>query len=164
VLAIPKTLLREIEELEVAELSLLSEKIQELVKRKEEKTRFYLLQKNADKAEPWLQKIEGVLASFQERHFDPNVSILAKVIKETFGIIFANTQINAWLKHQGLLSEIEGQNGKKRTVLNEKSGEYGMYAEKKTLATGFVVDVIQFSPKGVRFILEHLKEIVIFAG
>lgn len=159
-----KTLLREIEELEVAELAILSEKIQELAKRKEEKTRFYLLQKNADKEEQWLQKIEEVIASFQERKYDPNVSILAKVIKENFGITLANTQINAWLKSQEFLSEVTGRDGKKKTSLNEKSGEIGIYTEQKTLPTGFTVDVILFSPRGIRFILEHIREIVKFVG
>ncbi|MDR3169004.1 MAG: hypothetical protein LBU27_04530 [Candidatus Peribacteria bacterium] len=93
-------LLHDIEELDLAELSLLSEKIVELSKHKDEKTRLQLLQRNADQDPARVQKIEEVLTSFQERRFDPSVSILSKVIKEKFGIILANTQINARLKSQ----------------------------------------------------------------
>jgi hypothetical protein len=66
------------------------------------------------------------------------------------------------LKNEGLLSEIDGKGWKKRTVVNEKSGEYGMYTAERTMPSGFVYDAILFSPRGVRFILEHLKEIVLF--
>jgi hypothetical protein len=102
-------LLHDIEDLDIAELSTLSEKIGELAKHKEEKARLYLLQRNADQEASRLQKIENVVSSFQERNFDPSVSILSKVIKEQFGIVVANTRINARLKSKGLLSEIEGQ-------------------------------------------------------
>jgi hypothetical protein len=102
-------LLHDVEDLDLGELSIVSEKIVELSKHKEEKARLQLLQRNADQDPTRLQKIEGVLASFQERRFDPSVSILSKAIKEKFGIILVNTQINARLKSQGLLSEIEGK-------------------------------------------------------
>lgn len=157
-------LLHDIEELDLAELSLLSEKIVELSKHKDEKTRLQLLQRNADQDPARVQKIEEVLTSFQERRFDPSVSILSKVIKEKFGIILANTQINARLKSQWLLSEIEGKGWRKRTVISEKSGEYGIYTEQKTMDNGFVYDAILFTPKGMKFILEHIKEIVKFIG
>ncbi|MDR0607958.1 MAG: hypothetical protein LBG52_06555 [Candidatus Peribacteria bacterium] len=66
------------------------------------------------------------------------------------------------MKSQKLLAEIDGKNGKKKTVLNEKSREVGMYTTQRTLQTGFVYDAICFSPKGIRFVLEHLREIVLF--
>jgi hypothetical protein len=67
------------------------------------------LQRNTDQEASWLQKIEDIISSFQERNYDPSVTILAKVIKEQFGIALANTQINARLKNEGLLSEIDGK-------------------------------------------------------
>jgi hypothetical protein len=57
-------LLHDIEELDLAELSLLSEKIVELSKHKEEKVRLQLLQRNADQDPARVQKIEEVLTSF----------------------------------------------------------------------------------------------------
>ena len=157
-------LLHDIEDLDIAELSTLSEKISELTKRKEEKARLQLLQRNADKDEQWLQKIEQTVASFQQGNYDPTVSSLVRLIKGKFGIVLQPTHINTWLKSQHFLSETDGKQGKKRTVLNEKSGEVGMYTTQKVLQTGFVYDAILFSPKGVRFVLEHIKDIVLFVG
>jgi hypothetical protein len=75
-------MLHDIEELDLTELSLLSEKIGDFSKHKEEKVRLQLLQRNVDQDPARMQKIEEVLTFFQERKFDPSVSILSKAIKE----------------------------------------------------------------------------------
>ena len=116
-------LLHDIEDLDIAQLSALSEKISELAKHKEEKNRLQLLQRNADKEEIRLQKIEQTVASFQQGSYGPSVTALAKIIKEKFGISLQAMQINSRLKNQGLLSEEKDQHGKKKSVLTEKSGE-----------------------------------------
>ncbi|MDR0607957.1 MAG: hypothetical protein LBG52_06550 [Candidatus Peribacteria bacterium] len=77
-------LLHDMEDLDIAELFTLAEKITELTKHKEEKIRLNLLQRNADKDEYRLQKIEQIVASFEGKEYDPTVTLLTKIIKEKF--------------------------------------------------------------------------------
>ena len=155
--------LHDIEDLTLGELTVVSKKVTEFMKHKEEKARFSLLTRNIDKDERWIAKIEQTVALCKEKDQDPTVTKLAILIKEQFGIVIVATHINSRLKSQNLLSETEAPSGKKRTITNEKSGEYGMYNAQRTLQNGEVYDAIFFSPKGVRFILEHIKDIVKFA-
>ena len=54
-------MLHDIEDLAITELAVLSGKISELMKHKEERARLQLLQRNADKEEQWLEKIDHIV-------------------------------------------------------------------------------------------------------
>ncbi len=71
--------------------------------------------------------------------------------------------LNQQLKKMGILGEADGKNGKRRTVLNEKSAEYGFETEMREFE-GKTYEKIVVNDTGKRFLLEHLQEIMEYAG
>ncbi|MDK2799043.1 MAG: hypothetical protein PWQ70_662 [Clostridiales bacterium] len=69
------------------------------------------------------------------------------------------TEINKQLKKMGLLSEEVTENGKTRTIVNDKSGEYGIEAEKRTF-NGREYEAVLFNDKGKKFLLDNIEKIM----
>ena len=67
--------------------------------------------------------------------------------------------INKQLKKMGILSEEITQEGKKRTIVNDKSSNYGIETEKRSF-NGNEYDMILFNEKGKKFLLENLESIM----
>ncbi len=67
--------------------------------------------------------------------------------------------LNLQLKKMGILSEEEGVDGKRRTVLNSKSASYGI----ETVLCEFdgrTYEKVVFNDAGKGFLLQHLQEIM----
>lgn len=71
----------------------------------------------------------------------------------------SGTAINNRLKKMGVLSEEVIEEGKKRTVINDKSHSYGIEVEKRSYG-GDEFDMILFNDKGKKFLLENLETIM----
>jgi len=71
--------------------------------------------------------------------------------------------LNLQLKKMGILCEIKDNNGRTRTVTNEKSAEYGIQTELREFE-GRTYEKVVFNDAGKRFLLEHLQEIMDYAG
>lgn len=69
------------------------------------------------------------------------------------------TDLNKQLKKMGILSEEKGEDGKPRTIINEKSGEYGIEMEKRSF-NGREYDMIVFNDQGKKFLLDNLEKIM----
>lgn len=67
--------------------------------------------------------------------------------------------LNRQLKKMGILSEVDGEDGKPRTITNDKSGEYGIETEKRSY-NGREYDMIVFNDQGKRFLLDNLEKIM----
>jgi len=71
--------------------------------------------------------------------------------------------LNKQLKKMGILAEENYGDGKTRTILNEKSAEFGIEAEKRNY-NGNEYEMILFNDKGKQFLLDNLEEIMSFEG
>jgi hypothetical protein len=70
--------------------------------------------------------------------------------------------LNAQLKKMGMLQDIE-EGGKHRTAMNDRSSEYGIETVMADF-NGRTYEKIVFNDTGKRYLLEHLQEIMDFAG
>lgn len=68
-------------------------------------------------------------------------------------------ELNRQLKRMGILGETAGADGKSRTVVNEKSGEYGIETETRSY-NGSEYEMIVFNEAGKRFLLDNLEKIM----
>ena len=71
--------------------------------------------------------------------------------------------LNLQLKKMGILSEEVGADGKHRTVLNSESANYGI----ETVISEFegrTYEKVVFNELGRKYLLEHLQEIMDYAG
>jgi hypothetical protein len=68
-------------------------------------------------------------------------------------------ELNKQLKKMGLLSEHKNEHGKTRTVINEKSKDYGMEIEKRNY-NGNEYEMVVFNDTGKRFILDNIDMIM----
>ncbi|MCX7711427.1 MAG: hypothetical protein N2484_16425 [Clostridia bacterium] len=67
--------------------------------------------------------------------------------------------LNKRLKKLGLLSEVETNDGKTRTVTNEQSAQYGIETEKRTFK-GVEYDAVVINDQGKKYLLEHIEDIM----
>ncbi len=70
--------------------------------------------------------------------------------------------LNKQLKKMGILSEESMENGKTRTIINEKSRDYGIVTEKRNYH-GNEFDMILFNDQGKEYLLRNLEAILSFA-
>ncbi len=68
-------------------------------------------------------------------------------------------ELNRRLKKMGILGETVFDDGKKRTALNEQSGNYGIECEKRTF-NGNDYDMILFNDVGKKYLLDNLEKIL----
>lgn len=68
-------------------------------------------------------------------------------------------EVNKQLKKMGILGEEITEKGNKRTVINEKSKEYGIEMESRNF-NGKIYDVVVFNEEGKKFLLENLEDIL----
>lgn len=69
--------------------------------------------------------------------------------------------LNRQLKMMGILSEESMENGKTRTIINEKSRDYGIVTEKRNYQ-GNEFDMILFNAEGKKYLLQNLEAIMSF--
>jgi len=74
---------------------------------------------------------------------------------------FSGVVINRQLKRMGILGEESTADGKKRTVLGSRSGEYGIESEKRN-RDGQEYEMILFNERGKRFLRDNLERIMEF--
>lgn len=67
-------------------------------------------------------------------------------------------EINRQLKKMGILSEESLEDGKKRTIVNDNSKNYGIETVRKNY-NGVEYDMVCFNDMGKQFLLDHLEEI-----
>lgn len=82
-----------------------------------------------------------------------------KVIDPNRSRKLTGLEINRRLKKMGILAERVLEDGKKRTALNEQSGEYGIECEKRTF-NGNDYDMILFNDTGKKYLLDNLEKIM----
>lgn len=70
--------------------------------------------------------------------------------------------LNNQLKKIGILSDETGASGKRRTVTNDKSEQYGMEIV-TAIFNGSTYEKVVFNDKGKEFLLGHLQEIMDFS-
>ncbi len=70
-------------------------------------------------------------------------------------------EINKQLKKMGVLSEELLTDGKKRTIVNENSSNYGIVTEKRNY-NGNEYDMVCFNDIGKKFLLDELEKILEF--
>ncbi|MEW5920345.1 MAG: hypothetical protein AB1796_05190 [Bacillota bacterium] len=70
--------------------------------------------------------------------------------------------LNKQLKKMGILSEEIMENGKTRTIINEKSQNYGIVTEKRNY-DGNEFEMILFNAEGKEYLLRNLESIMSFA-
>lgn len=85
------------------------------------------------------------------------------VIDPTVCKMLTGQALNLQLKKMGILSEEKDNNGTTRTVPNEKSAEYGIQTELREF-DGRTYEKVVFNDTGKKFLLEHLQEIMDYAG
>jgi len=69
------------------------------------------------------------------------------------------TEINKQLKKMGILGEEKLDNGKTRTVTNEKSHDYGMEMEERSYNEN-KYEMVVFNDWGKKFLLENFEKIM----
>lgn len=67
--------------------------------------------------------------------------------------------VNRQLKKMGILSEETTQEGRKRTIVNDNSHNYGIQTERRNYE-GNEFDMIIFNDQGKKFLLENLEKIM----
>lgn len=72
-------------------------------------------------------------------------------------------ELNKQLKKMGILSEIELEDGKKRTTINEQSKDYGIETERRNF-NGVDYEKVVFNDQGKKFLLENLEKIMSFTA
>ncbi len=70
----------------------------------------------------------------------------------------SGVEINRQLKKMGILSEESLEDGKKRTIVNDNSKNYGIETVRKNY-NGVEYDMVCFNDMGKQFLLDHLEEI-----
>lgn len=68
-------------------------------------------------------------------------------------------ELNKQLKRMGVLGEEKTEEGKTRTVVNERSIEFGIETEKR-IYSGNEYEMILFNDKGKKFLLDNLEKIM----
>ncbi|HEY8343803.1 MAG TPA: hypothetical protein VIL66_01250 [Bacillota bacterium] len=71
-------------------------------------------------------------------------------------------ELNKQLKKMGILSEKELEDGKKRTITNEQSHQYGIETEIRTF-NGVDYEMVVFNEQGKEFLLENLEKIMSYS-
>lgn len=71
----------------------------------------------------------------------------------------SGVELNKQLKAIGLLSEQRLEDGKTRTIINDKSGDYGIETEKRNY-NGNDYDMVVFNDKGKRYLLDNIDKIM----
>ncbi len=69
------------------------------------------------------------------------------------------TDLNKQLKKMGVLSEEKGEDGKPRTIINDKSGTYGIETEKRSF-NGREYEMIVFNDQGKKYLMDNLEKIM----
>jgi|GEM_PF-6400167 len=82
-----------------------------------------------------------------------------KVINPEQSKNLTGVDLNKQLKKMGILSEKELEEGKRRTVINDQSKEYGIETEPRSF-NGTEYEKIVFNEKGKSFLLENLEKIM----
>jgi len=67
--------------------------------------------------------------------------------------------LNKHLKALGILSEEKTRDGKTRTIINEKSAEFGFESEKREFE-GRTYEQVMINDKGKKYLLENLEDIM----
>ncbi len=73
----------------------------------------------------------------------------------------SGVELNRQLKKMGILAELITEDGKTRTVINERSMEFGIETEKRVY-NGNEYEMILFNDKGKKFLLDNLEKIMTF--
>ncbi len=68
-------------------------------------------------------------------------------------------ELNKQLKRMGILGEEKNEEGKTRTVVNERSTEFGIESEKRVFS-GNEYEMILFNDKGKKFLLDNVEKIM----
>lgn len=71
----------------------------------------------------------------------------------------SGTVLNKHLKTLGILSEENTRDGKTRTIINEKSAEFGFEAQEKEY-NGVTYEQVMINDKGKKYLLENLEDIM----
>lgn len=93
---------------------------------------------------------------------DVGVGKIAQYINIKYKENIKGQDINDWLKSQWILSEYKDEEGKKRTIINDRSSKYGIISKKKVGRMWEEYDAIIFEEKGKKFILDNREEIIRF--
>lgn len=72
-------------------------------------------------------------------------------------------ELNKQLKRMGILSEKITDNGKKRTILNDKSQKYGIEIERR-IYNDKDYEMVVFNEVGKKFLLDNLEKIIGYVG
>ena len=67
--------------------------------------------------------------------------------------------LNKHLKALGILSEEKTRDGKTRTIINEKSAEFGFEAEEREY-NGLTCEQVMINEKGKKYLLDNLEDIM----
>lgn len=108
---------------------------------------------------------EKKLVVFPDQRIGVNeiAKCINKVIDLNRSKKLTGVELNKQLKKMSILSEHKNEDGKSRTVTNEKSKDYGMEMEKRNY-NGNEYEMVVFNELGKKFILENINMIMNYKG
>ncbi|MCD4796185.1 MAG: hypothetical protein K8R49_03310 [Candidatus Cloacimonetes bacterium] len=111
----------------------------------------------------------GLTITFEEKEkvFFPEgkigVNIFSSCINDVLDLNrskkLSGTVLNKHLKTLGILSEENTRDGKTRTIINEKSAEFGFEAQEKEY-NSVTYEQVMINDKGKKYLLENLEDIM----